>query len=74
VSLLFEFEWGLGKEETTDLRRSESFVGVGSGFASLECVDSTYQNLNWTIGQIYSSFTTTCKPVELTVKQVVTRV
>lgn len=42
-----------------------TFLGYGSGNVTLDCSTSTSTNSNWTIGQIYSTETTTCEPGEL---------
>jgi hypothetical protein len=35
---------------------------------TLDCTDSTYQNSNWTLGQIYSDREINCDPVTVPVR------
>jgi len=44
---------------------SETILGYGTGTAALDCSTNTYTNPNWTVGDIYSTTTTTCQPAEL---------
>lgn len=44
---------------------SGTVLGIGSGVVNLTCSTDSYQNTNWTQGQIYSSETVTCQPAEL---------
>lgn len=39
------------------------FSGAGSVNLTLDCVETQYQNPNWTVGQIYSDREITCQPV-----------
>ncbi|SPQ21421.1 35e64df5-874b-46de-bc58-438c11884562 [Thermothielavioides terrestris] len=41
-----------------------TFTGRGTANLSLDCTDTTWKNPNWTMGQIYSSRTIKCKPVD----------
>lgn len=48
---------------------SARFSGQGSGnTGTLDCDTTTYQNPDWQQGEIYSSTTTTCSPVDLDIK------
>lgn len=42
--------------------------GYGQVNLTLECTDTTYQNPNWTLGQIYSDREVKCSPVTLPLK------
>ncbi|KAI0393952.1 hypothetical protein F5Y17DRAFT_279988 [Xylariaceae sp. FL0594] len=42
-----------------------TFRALGSANLTLHCKEDDYQNSNWTIGQIYSSRTINCAPVNL---------
>ncbi|KAE9369817.1 hypothetical protein N431DRAFT_381161 [Stipitochalara longipes BDJ] len=47
-----------GDERTT-------YLGVGNGTATLACNSTSWTNTNWTLGQIYSTYDTTCSPAQL---------
>ena len=49
------------------------FFGTGSGSAKLECKTTTWQNPNWTIGQLYWTQNIDCKPGKLVIEPTVTR-
>ncbi|KAF3765651.1 hypothetical protein M406DRAFT_356003 [Cryphonectria parasitica EP155] len=42
-----------------------TFTAYGKINLTLDCTETTYQNENWTIGQIYSDREVTCAPVSL---------
>ncbi|KAI0126791.1 hypothetical protein BJ170DRAFT_684372 [Xylariales sp. AK1849] len=45
-----------------------TFSGYGQVNLTLACTDTTWQNSNWTMGQIYSDRTVTCDKVTVPVK------
>jgi hypothetical protein len=45
-----------------------TFTGRGNANFTLECSDEKWENPDWEMGQIYSSRTVTCKPVDSEIK------
>ncbi|ORY04564.1 hypothetical protein BCR34DRAFT_591181 [Clohesyomyces aquaticus] len=45
----------------------KTWFGQGSGKADLKCKSETWQNANWTMGQLYSTYTTTCETGSVTI-------
>lgn len=44
------------------------FSAAGRANLTLDCTDTTWQNPNWTLGQIYSDREVKCAPVTVGVK------
>ncbi|KAH6681305.1 hypothetical protein B0J14DRAFT_647716 [Halenospora varia] len=49
----------------------KSFTVSGSGKANMACTNDVWTNSNWTLGQLYSIYSTDCKPSTLDITPVV---
>jgi len=54
--------------------RGDKYKGSGSGVAKLDCKTDFWQNPNWSIGQLYSTTTVSCTPVDLPIPATVSKV
>lgn len=50
-----------------DPRWPTTFTGYAAVNLQLDCTESTWQNQNWTMGQIYSTRDVRCSPVDLSI-------
>jgi hypothetical protein len=55
----------------TDMCHRVTYNASGSGNATLSCNRTTWQNANWTMGQIYSTDTVECAKTNFTIRPAV---
>lgn len=62
----------VGLINLADSLLSGTLLGIGSGQVNLSCQQTVWTNPNWTIGSLYSTYETTCKPTELQITAAIT--
>ncbi len=65
---LFSLGGSLVSDKMADFGERTTFTGRGDVNLTLACTDTTWQNPDWSMGQIYSSRDVKCAPVESEIK------